>query len=327
MDPSQPLAVCIDIGGTKAFIGIVDQSGSILARERYAPSLSMSPQELVQALAERSRALAGREQIAWERIAGVGYSTAGMMDVETGIIFASPNQGDWRNVPYKALLEKSFSLPVWIEMDANAAALGEAWLGAGAGARYFIHVIIGTGIGAGILLGGEVMRGWRGTAGEFGHTIIDINGPLCNCGRNGCLESLASGPAIALRARAAVKTEPGSLLTSLAGENEISTVIVFQAARAGDKTALAVLDETIHFLAVGLSNLIHLLNPQVIALGGGVAIGGASLLVEPLREKTYALCGSWVDIQGTKICIAQLGENAGMLGAARLVWQKLSGIS
>ena len=200
MNSTLPLAACIDIGGTKALIGFVNPEGNVLVQERFLVESGRDPAELVRDLADRIRALAQRSGISWHRIVGVGYSTAGMMDVRSGIIFSSPNQGQWKDVPFGALLKQAFNLPAWIEMDANAAAIGEGWKGHGAGVDYFVHLIIGTGVGSGILVHGEILRGWRGTAGEIGHTIIDPNGPLCNCGGRGCLESLVSGPAIAARA-------------------------------------------------------------------------------------------------------------------------------
>jgi glucokinase len=316
------LAACVDIGGTKALIGLVDAHGSIRARERFLVAPGRDPADLVRELVEKLRRLAARENLPWERVAGVGYSTAGMMDVQSGIIFSSPNQGSWRDVPFGALLKSAFGLPAWIEMDANAAAIGEGWMGHGAGADYFVHVIIGTGIGAGILIHDEILHGWRGTAGEFGHTIIDPDGPPCNCGGRGCLESLASGPAIALRAEQAAQTGRPTVLSG-----KISTEAVFAAARGGDALALQVVADTVTYLSIGLTNLIHLLNPKVITIGGGVGVGGADLLLDPLRAAVRSRVGSWVDFDGTCILPARLGEEAGLLGASRLVWKGLKSTS
>jgi glucokinase len=312
--PDSGLAACIDIGGSKALVGLVDRGGKILARERYPSPPGVEPAELVRRLGARVHTLAGAAGLDWQRVVGVGYSTAGMMDVERGIIFSSPNQGDWRDVPFMELLKREFQLPARIEMDANAAAIGEAWLGAGQGADPLVFLVIGTGVGSGILVNGRVLRGWNGTAGEIGHTVIDLAGPACNCGNKGCLESLVSGPAIARRARQA---------GSPAGEDELSAEAVFQAARAGDPAALAVVAETVELLSIGVTNLIHLLNPKAIILGGGVGQGGADLLLEPLKKAVSRRVGSWVDFDGTLIARSQLGSDAGLLGAAWLVWNEL----
>lgn len=318
-DSTLPLAACIDIGGTKALIGFVNPEGNVLVQERFLVPSGRDPAELVRDLADRIRALAQRSGINMHRIVGVGYSTAGMMDVRSGTIFSSPNQGQWKDVPFGGLLKLAFNLPAWIEMDANAAAIGEGWKGYGAGVDYFVHLIIGTGVGSGIFVHGEIFRGWRGTAGEIGHTIIDPNGPLCNCGGCGCLESLVSGPAIAARALQAVHSGqwPGA-------PNDITAETVFAAARQGEPAALQVVADTVHYLSIGLTNLIHLLNPQVITIGGGVGVGGADLLLEPLRVAVRHRVGRWVDMDGTLILPAKLGEEAGLIGASRLVWKGLS---
>jgi len=318
-DASLPLAACIDIGGTKALIGFVDSGGNVLAQERFLVAPGRDLAELIWELADKIRALAQRSGINWHRIVGVGYSTAGMMDIRSGIIFSSPNQGQWQDVHFGALLKQAFNLPVWIEMDANAAAIGEGWKGHGAGVDFFVHLIIGTGVGSGILVHGEILHGWRGTAGEIGHTIIDPDGPLCNCGGHGCLESLVSGPAIAARAAQVMRGE-----WQAGAQGEISAETVFAAARQGDASACLVVADTVNYLSIGLTNLIHLLNPQVITIGGGVGVGGADLLMDPLRVAIRRRVGSWVDMDGTHILTAKLGENAGLLGASRLVWKGLS---
>lgn len=317
---SPPVAACIDIGGTKALLGIVTQEGSILACEKMLITPQCEPADLVKDLARRMKGLAEKGNIDWGRFCGVGYSTAGMMDVRRGIIFASPNQGSWRDIPFQDLLRQTFRLPAWIEMDANAAALGEAWLGAGKDADPLIYLVIGTGIGGGILMNGQIVRGWRGTAGEVGHMVIDPNGPACNCGGSGCLESLASGPAIALRAQKSIQNGSQSCMKELAGAGHLTAEIVFQAARLGDKSAVRIVEETIEYLSIGLTNLIHLLNPRAIVIGGGVGLGGADLLLGPLREAVNHRVGPWVDMSQTTISASILENHAGLLGAAWLVW-------
>jgi glucokinase len=319
-----PVAACVDIGGTKALLGLVTQAGVILAREKIFVSREYDPHILAAEMALRLRGLAERNNVAWKQVCGVGYSTTGMLDVDSGMIFSSPNQGGWRNVPFAHLLQDSVGLPARIEMDANAAALGEAWLGVGKEADPFTFVIVGTGIGMGIITNGSVFRGWRGTAGEIGHMVIDLDGPLCNCGQHGCLESLASGPAIARRARLALDKGAVSRMVEFAAQGDITAITVFQAARLGDEVAIEIVNQTVEYLAVGLTNLIHLLNPRVIAIGGGVGLGGADLLVEPLRQSVSQQVGPWVDMNVTTIAPASLGSEAGLLGAAWLVWNQLN---
>ncbi len=320
MTGTPPLAACCDIGGTKALIGLVDPAGRIVVRERYPVAHLREPEQIVGELAARLHALAEREGVAWERVAGLGYSTAGMMDVESGVIFASPNQGTWRDVPFRSLLSQALGLPAWIEMDANAAALGEAWKGAGAGAEHFVYMVVGTGIGAGILAGGRVHRGWRGTAGEIGHTTIDPDGPLCPCGNYGCLEGMAAGPAIARRAEGVVQQGRKTIIPELAAGGAVTAEIVAEAARQGDRAACEVMADTARYIGIGVANVITLLSPEAVALGGGVMRGAGDLLLEPIRHEAERRCGVWVDIGSRRIELSRLWEDAGLLGAARLVW-------
>jgi len=320
-------AACCDIGGTKALLGLVNEQGQILARERYLLGADRDPARLVEGLVATLRRLADRAGLGWAGAVGVGCSAAVMGDIERGIVFSAPPMlGPHRDVPLAALLEAASGLPALIEMDAYAAALGEAWQGAGAGVDYFVYVVVGTGIGAGILVDGQVFRGYRGTAGEFGHITIDPNGPACNCGRYGCLEALAAGPAIALRARGAIAQGRRTVIAALAGGGEVNAETVFAAARQGDEVALDIVDDTAAYLGIGLASLIHLLNPRVIALGGGVMLGGADLLLERVRRQVARRCGPWVDVEETRLVLAALGEDAGLLGAARRVWERFGNL-
>jgi glucokinase len=235
---------------------------------------------------------------------------------------ASPNQGTWREVNFNELLANAFNLPACIEMDANAAALGEAWLGAGAGCQNFIYLIIGTGVGCGLYLDGKIHRGWRGVAGEVGHTTIEPDGPLCNCGNYGCLEALAAGPALAGKAQAAIQQGQKTLITEIAQGQPISAEMVFQAARQQDDVGRYLIEQEADYIGTGIANLITLLNPQRVALGGGVGMGGADLLLDPIRRAVRRRCGSWVNLDPAQIVISQLGDDAGLLGAAKLVFGK-----
>ena len=311
-------AACCDVGGTKALLGLVSERGDILARERYLLGEDREPVLLAAEIVGRLKMQAERSGLAWEYAVGIGCSAAIMGDIQSGVIYAAPNMlPNHRNVPFREMLRNASGRPAIIEMDAYAAALGESWKGVGAGVDYFVYVVVGTGVGAGILQQGQVFRGWSGTAGEFGHATIDPNGPLCNCGRYGCLEALASGPAIAARAQGAVTQ---GRRTSLRSVMPITTETVFEAARQGDDVAREVVARTVEYLAIGLSNLVHLLNPRRIGLGGGVIQGGADLILESLRRETAARCGPWVDADRLDIVLAVLGEDAPLLGVARNIW-------
>lgn len=315
---------CIDIGGTKALVGLVDQAGNILARDRYLLGAARDPEATAANLAARCRHLAEEAGLTWEGIEGVGCSTAGMLDSQSGLIFSAPNLfGPRRDVPFQAMLQAAFERPALIEMDAQAAALGEGWRGAGAGVDFFVYVVVGTGIGAGILVQGQLYRGWRGTAGEVGHTTIEPDGPLCNCGNYGCLEVLAAGPAIAQHALAVIRQGRQTMLRELAAGRELDAGLVIQAARLGDEAAREIVERTATYLGIGLANLLNILNPEVIALGGGVIRGNTDLLLEPIRRAAKSRCSTWIDWERTRLVPALLGEEAALLGAARLVWARV----
>jgi glucokinase len=324
MTAAFPCAACCDIGGTKVLIGFVDQAGNVLARERYLLRAPREPAEVAAEVAARFRRLAGQAGLAWEAVIGVGCSVAAMLDAEKGVIFSAPNLGPWQGAPFAAILREATGLPVWLEMDAQAAALGEAWKGAGVGAEHLVYVVVGTGIGAGILVHGRVYRGWRGTAGEFGHTTVEPDGPPCNCGNFGCLEALAAGPAIARRAEGALRQGRPTAIRDMAADGTVDARMVFDAARHGDEVALEIVHKTADYLGIGLANLIALLNPEAIVLGGGIARGAADLLLEPIRKAVACRCGSWVDLQGMRIVVGALGDDAGLLGAARRAWEAAS---
>lgn len=318
------LAACIDIGGTQARLGFVTPDGHILARQKIRAPNELGPAALVANLAERLRQLAVENDLDWNRVVGVGYSTAGIMDVLTGMMFASPNQGRWREVNFLCLLSDAFGLPVCIEMDANAAALGEAWLGAGSGCQHFIYLIVGTGVGCGLYLDGNIYHGWRGMAGEGGHITIEPDGPPCSCGNYGCLEALAAGPALAARAQAAIQQGRATRIAEIANGMTISANMVFQAAREGDEVADYLVAREADYIAIGIANLITLLNPQRVVLGGGVSLGGADLLLDPIRRSVRRRCGSWVAFDPAQIVISQLGDDAGLLGAAKLIFAEVA---
>lgn len=317
-------AACCDIGGTKVLLGVVDQEGQLLARERYLLGPERTPAVVCAEIITRLQNMTAKIGIPWQDVMGIGCSAAIQGDIENGVVFSAPNIFPQQfDIPLGSILQRTSGAPVVLEMDAYASALGEAWLGVGTGIDYFVHIIIGTGIGAGIIMKGEVFRGWRGTAGEFGHMTIVPDGPYCNCGRFGCLEALASGPAIAQRAEGAILQNRQSLIAQLARGGPITPQHVFQASRQGDSVAQDIIQQTIRFLGIGITNLIHLLNPRVISLGGGIFLNHIDLLLEPLRQEISQRCGYWVNLEGTRILPGKLGEESALFGVAFQVFRKI----
>ncbi len=266
----------IDIGGTKIAVGVSDADGGLLASRRVPTA---DPEGPANALA---RALLALRECVPEggQLGAVGVASCGPLDSKTGVILTPPNLPDWHGLPLVQVLEAELGIPVALENDCNAAALGEHRFGAGQGVDDLLYVTLSTGIGSGLILGGRLHRGLRDSAGEIGHQTVDPRGAQCPCGNHGCLELLAGGPAIARRAREALASGRAS---SLAPDCEAAQVIA--AAGEGDPLAHEVWVETLEWLSIGLGNAITTLAPQRVLIGGGVSAAGEDLLFEPLRER------------------------------------------
>jgi glucokinase len=243
----------------------------------------------------------------------VGIATPGWVDLEEGVVPAAPQLQGWRNVPIVRLLGERFGVPVVLENDASAAALGENVFGIGRGARHMVYITVSTGIGGGIIIGGRLYGGARGAAGEIGHTVIDPAGPVCPCGNAGCLEVLASGTAIARMADAAEAREESPTLTAIKKrEGRLTARLVAEAASAGDRAAAGIYAEAGRFLGVALANLVNLLSPELIILGGGV-MNSASLFL-PQAEGTMKALALAEPLRHVRLTEAELGERAGVMG-------------
>jgi glucokinase len=240
----------------------------------------------------------------------------GPLDSRAGIVVAPPNLPGWRDVPLERLLEDSLGIPVFLEKDTNAAAVGEHRFGAGQGADHMIYVTVGTGIGGGLILDGELYGGTRGMAGEVGHVTIVPDGPVCGCGNRGCLEAMASGTAITRDARRRVTAGVSTLMLDLAGGDveEITAKVVARAADRGDEEAQRILAQAMAYLGIGMANLVNLFNPQLIVIGGGLTNIGEALF-EPVRraidERAFRSPAEVV-----RVVPAALGDKVGVLGAA-----------
>lgn len=310
---SEPLVLACDLGGTKMLAGLFTHQGDLLAAEKYLIGDRAGPADVLDDLdgaLERMLRTAGRQRAA---VTALGFGSTGVLDLEAGTVVMNHNLG-WRDVPLGRLALQRLGLPVALEMDANAAALGEFWRGAGRGLQNFAFVIVGTGIGAGLILDGRIVHGAHSAAGEVGHTVILPGGPLCGCGKHGCLEALASGLALSRRAEAAVKLGRATVLSQHAPG--ISGQHVADAARAGDAVAREIMAEAAFYLGVGLANIITLLDPQSIIIGGGVGAGAFDLLQAPLNQSIQQHLNYWA-ARDIPIQPSTLGEHAGLYGAAR----------
>jgi len=256
-----------------------------------------------------------------EKVMGIGIGTPGLLDHRKGKVIYSTYL-HWRNVPLRALVEQELDIPVIIDTDTNAPVLAEQRYGAGKGARDLIYITIGPGLGSGIIIDGQIYHGIDGTAGEFGHTIIDPNGPLCSCGNYGCLETLVAESSIMKRATEEINKGKVSLINDLAqNQGGLKPKIIYQAALKGDKLAIEIIQKTGYYLGLGLVNLVNLLNPEVIVIGGDIS-QVADILLESVK-KVVASRALSTPSQRVKIVASHFGKDAGIIGAATLFLESI----
>jgi glucokinase len=310
----------IDIGGTNLVVGSVAEDGSSMVASASEPTHSEAGAtdvvDRLVGLAERAIATTRREAPGAE-ILGVGVGAPGPLDTKRGIVLLTPNLG-WVNMPLRQLIHDRLGLPAALDNDANCAVLGEWWVGAARGARHAIGITIGTGIGGGLIIDGQLYHGGSDVAGEIGHTTIDTEGRRCKCGNYGCLEAYASGPNIALRAVEELEAGAESRLRTLVGGDlgKITAQTVYQAAADGDELALEVVNDTAKFLGVGIGNLLNVLNPDVVVVCGGVTLAGDHLF-EPLRREV-ARRAFKPAVTACRIVPGELAGTAGVYGAAKI---------
>lgn len=322
MAASDILYLGVDIGGTKVAAGLVDASGEIICRSRAPMNAHGSAEDgLASVLTAMNDAMnQARSAQPGFRLGGVGICSPGPLDPRTGVVINPPNLPCWRDFPLADRVSKEFGVRVLVENDANAAGLAEAIWGNGSGFHIVFYATLGTGIGTGLVLDGRIYNGRTGSATEGGHVTIDFHGPKCGCGKFGCIEVLASGPAIALRARAKVAAtgNRGAAILKLAGDkpDQIHSEHVAAAWRAGDPLAKEILAETMDLLAIWLGNIIDLLEPEVIIFGGGIG-ELASEWFDYIRAKLPAWC---IIKRGVEIplVLARYVADSGIAGAAAL---------
>ncbi|WP_226583025.1 ROK family glucokinase [Halobacillus litoralis] len=306
-----------DIGGTTVKLAFILDSGQIIKKWEIPTNTDEKgkaiPEDIASAIEEQLKAL----NIDKASVEGIGAGAPGFVDTATGYIHEAVNIG-WKDFDFGRHLSERTGLRVWVDNDANLAALGENWLGAGQGCRELIAVTLGTGVGGGIISNGLVINGANGTAAELGHvTVIPDGGVLCNCGRTGCLETVASATGIVREAKKKAEEYPDSMLHRAIDAGELTSKTVFEAVEAGDEAAKQVLLKITDVLGMAISNMAIVTNPEKIVIGGGVSKAG-SLLLEPLQAafRKYALNRT---VEASSFGIAELGNDAGVIGGAYLV--------
>lgn len=314
MTEKKHLILALDLGGTNYRLALANDKGELL--KRYSAAVKPDdPEQTIEWIKQAiSEMLSGIDRAT---VRGMGIAIAGLVTQDTGVLLMSPNLLRWYNTPIRAIFEKELKLPVCVGNDATLAALGEYKFGAGKGCHDLIYITVSTGIGGGVIVGGKLLLGTRGFAAEVGHMTIDLNGPRCNCGNIGCLETLASGTAIARMAVERLsKGENSAIAELVAGDlSKVNAEVVEKAAKNGDALAKDIMDTAGTNLGVGVVNLIHIFNPELIIIGGGVSKSG-DLIFEPVRRMVAKRVMRDISV---RITAPVLGENPGLLGAVALV--------
>ena len=308
----------VDLGGTNIVAGVVDEFYKIVAKAKRKTACPRPAGEILADIAACVNEAVKTSGITMDEVKSIGIGTPGSVNKRMGIVEYANNLG-FDKVPARDILLKYFDKPIYIENDANCAALGEAVAGAGGNVENFVAITLGTGVGSGIIVNGKIVNGCNDAAGEMGHSVIVVDGEPCTCGRKGCWEAYSSATALVRQTKAAMEENKASLMWEVV-DGDISKVngrTAFDAMRKGDTAAKQVVDTYIRYLAAGVTNVVNTFQPDVLCIGGGIGCESEPLLA-PVREyvakERYSIhCG-----KQTQICSAVLGNDAGVIGAALL---------
>lgn len=308
----------VDLGGTNIAVGVVDENYKIVGRGKVKTRCPRPAAEIFDDIALAVNMAVKDAGISMDDVVSVGVGTPGSVNKDNGYIEFSNNL-EFDRVPAKEMLEERIGKTIYLDNDANCAALGEAIAGCGKGVGNFVAITLGTGVGSGIIVNGKIVCGVNYCAGEMGHMVISVDGEPCNCGRKGCWEQYSSATALIRQTKAAMLEDKDSAMWQLVNGNIDSTSgrTAFDAMRLGDKTAAAVVDKYIYYLSVGIGNVINALQPEIICIGGGISHEGDYLLAplnKFIEEQRYSIHA----LKQTKILAAELGNDAGIIGSALL---------
>ncbi len=314
----QEYLVGVDFGGTKILTGVFTPSLECLGVAKVSTKSQRGVDAVIDRIARSVRDAVDEADLSLKQVRGVGIGAPGAVDGEGGNIIFAPNL-QWTDVPLKKALEKQIEVPVFVENDCNISSLGVYYSELEAKPKHMLGIFIGTGIGGGLIINGELYSGFGHTAGEVGHMIIDLNGPKCGCGNKGCFEALASRTAIFHKVRAAVKEGQKTLLTEMLGNDleDMRSGDLRKALRRGDKFVAKVIEEAAEYTGIAVANLINILNPEIVVLGGGVIEALSEEMMDIIKKtaKEHAMPGA---MKGVQIVESHLGDNAGITGGAVL---------
>jgi glucokinase len=309
----------VDLGGTKILSGVFDNSLECIGTAKVSTKSQRGMDAVISRIDRCVRDAADEADLSLKQVAGVGIGAPGAVDFAAGTVIFAPNLEGWKDVPLKKDLEKQLGIPVFVENDANIAILGVHVAELKSKPKNVVGIFVGTGIGGGLIINGELYSGYNHTAGEIGHMVLEVNGPKCGCGNKGCFEALASRTAIFQRIKAGIKEGEKTILTEMLGDGleDLRSGDLRKAIRRGDKFVARVVDSAAEYIGIGVSNLVNVLGPDVVVLGGGVMEALSDEMTPTIIKtaKDHAMPGT---MKGVEIIASKLGDSAGITGGAVL---------
>ncbi len=312
----------IDLGGTNIVAGVVDEEYNILVKESVKTNSNRPAAEVIADIIAVAKKAVESANLTMDQIENVGVGAPGTANKDTGIIEYSNNL-KWDEVPLKQMMEDGLQKPVFVENDANAAAFGEFLAGAGKDHNSLVAITLGTGVGGGVITDGKILTGFSYAGAELGHSVIVAHGRHCTCGRDGCLEAYVSATGLINATKEAMQEDKQSAMWEICDGNleNVNGKTAFDGMRKGDATAINVVDTFIDYLSIGIANFINIFQPEILCIGGGICKEGDTL-IKPLTEKVIPQTYARKEENRTKIVVAKLGNDAGVIGAAMLGTEK-----
>jgi glucokinase len=311
--------VGVDLGGTKILSGVFTHSLECIGTDKLSTKSQRGVDKVVERIARSVQDAVDEADLSFKQIAGVGIGAPGAVDFDSGTVIFAPNLEGGKEIYLKKELEKVLGVPVFVENDCNISALGVYVAELKSKPRSMIGIFVGTGIGGGLIVDGELYSGYGHTAGEIGHMVLEVSGPKCGCGNKGCFEALASRTAIFQQIKSGIKDGQKTLLTEMLGDDlaDLRSGDLRKAIRRGDKFVDRIIEGAAEYIGIATANLVNVLNPEVVVLGGGVIEALADEMMSVIIETTkdYAMPGA---LKGVEIIASKLGDNAGITGAAVL---------
>ncbi len=323
---SKPLYIGVDLGGTKILAGAFTSTLKLVATAKTSTKADRGPKAVIERVARTVRDAVDEADLELKQIKAVGIGAPGSIDSAEGRVIFSPNMPGWEDVQLRRELEKELNLPVFVENDCNVCTLGVHVAELGGKPKHLVGIFLGTGIGGGLILDGRLFSGFNRTAGEIGHMVLEVGGPKCGCGNRGCFEALASRSAIFRRIETAVKDGSKTILLDMLGDDldNLRSGDLRKAIKKGDKLVEKVIEDAAEYTGIAVGNIINLINPEYVVLGGGVIDAledeMMSIIVETAQD--YAMTGT---SKGVEIIASRLGDHAGITGAAVLARDSIKG--